>query len=338
MRLLREAVDAYRLRLKRRRALWRAFRSRNRLTIIRDGTGAIRPGMILCFGSVRNEALRLPHFLEHHRRLGVEHFLFVDNSSDDGSGDFLAGQPDVSIWMTQDSYRAARFGLDWVNWLLMRHGTGHWCLTLDADEVMIYPDWQARNLTDLTRWLDARGAEAMATMMLELYPKGPLSGASHHPGKDPVQTLPWFDPAGYDHTPMGRYGHVSIRGGVRKRMFFAEAPEQAPHLHKTPLIRWRRGFAYHSSTHIALPRHLNTAFGRTDLPTGVLLHSKFLPNILSKSQEEKLRGEHFTHAERYDQYYSGVLADPDLWFEGSRRFEGWEQLEALGLLRRGEWL
>ena len=293
--------------------------------------------MVLCFGTVRNEAARLPYFLEHHRKLGVGQFLLVDNASDDGSADMLQRQPDVSLWTTPDSYKASRFGLDWVNRLLRRYGSGHWCLTLDADELLIYPHWQARSLTDLTGWLDAQGAATMAAMMLDLYPKGPLSRAAYQPGQDPVAALPWFDGTGYDRTAMDRFGHVSIRGGVRRRVFFAGAPGHAPHLHKTPLIRWRPGYAYLSSTHIALPRRLNDGFQRVDLPTGLLLHSKFLPNILDKSNEEKQRGEHFTHVGHYQDYYDSIIADPDLWCEQSVRYEGWQQLEALGLMARGGW-
>ena len=332
-----DATEAYRLRWKRRGLLWRAFRSRKRLTSVQDHTAVIRPGMVLCLGAIRNEAARLPHFLDHHRRLGVGHFLFVDNASDDGSPDLLARQADVSVWSTPDSYKASRFGLDWMNWLLRRYGAGHWCLTLDADELLIYPQWQDRNLTDLTRWLDAHQAQAMACMMLELYPKGPLSQAVHLAGQDPVKTLPWFDGHGYDRTRVNRFGHVSIRGGVRRRVFFADRPDHAPHLHKTPLVRWKSSYAYLSSTHIALPRHLNGGFDRPDLPTGVLLHTKFLPNILDKSKEEKQRGQHFTHPDRYDCYYDSIIADPDLWHDGSVQYQDGQQLEALGLMSRGHW-
>ena len=178
----------------------------------------------------------------------------------------------------------------------------------------------------------------MAATLLELYPKGPLSQASYMPEQDPVEALPYFDPTGYDCTAIDRYGHVSIRGGVRRRVFFSDNPDHAPHLHKTALIRWNRRYAYISSTHIALPRRLNGGFVRLDLPTGVLLHTKFLPNILDKSREEKHRAEHFTHAERYDLYYDGIIADPILWSEGSARYEGWEQLERLGLMRAGGWV
>lgn len=332
-----DAVVAYRLRLKRRGLLWRAFRSRRQLRALADRTAAIGPATILGFATVRNEGLRLPYFLDHHRRLGIGHFLIVDNGSDDGSAEWLAGQGDVSVWHTAASYKASRFGLDWLNWLLFRHGAGHWCLTLDADEILIYPHWQTRDLADLTGWLQAQGVDFFAAMMLDLYPQGRLSDTRYAAGDDPLRALPWFDATGYDRTPQQRFRNTSIRGGVRRRVFFAGQPDHAPHLHKTPLIRWNRSFAYVSSTHIVLPRRLNGGFARSQLPTGALLHTKFLQNILDKSREEKARGEHFTHVERYGVYYDSLIADPDLWTPASQRFVGWEQLERLGLMQRGAW-
>ena len=44
-----------------------------------------RADEIRCFFCGRNEARRLPEFLEYHRRLGVERFFFVDNGSTDES-------------------------------------------------------------------------------------------------------------------------------------------------------------------------------------------------------------------------------------------------------------
>lgn len=328
---------SYRLRLRRKRLLWRALRSRHRLTQITDRTAAIERGAILVFACVRNEAARLPFFLAHYRRLGVDHFLIVDNGSDDGTSDLLHDQPDVSLWRTEASYRTARFGMDWINWLLMRFGSGHWCLTVDADELLVYPDCDSRPLRALTTDLEARGAQCMAAMMLDLYPKGPLSQSSHVPGSDPTEVLGWFDATGYTHAYQQRFQSTSIRGGPRRRYFFADRPDFAPHLHKTPLVRWHRRWAYLSSTHIILPRRLNRGFDPAlGQPTGVLLHTKFLDQVIEKSREEKDRGEHFTHAERYDTYYDEVIADPDLWTPGSTRYEGAAQLEALGLMTQGK--
>ncbi len=211
--------SAYRMRLKRRRLLFRSIRSRHQLAPVVDRTALISPNQILCFSTIRNEAARLPFYLRHYRALGVAHFLFVDNGSDDGSVDLLAQQPDVSIWKTSASYKGARFGVDWLGWLQMRYGHGHWCLTADADELLVIPHMPDRNLHGLTDYLDAHDIPAFGAMMLDLYPRGPLSEAKCPPGDDPSQVLNWFDAANYSWEVLSRYGHISIRGGVRKRLF-----------------------------------------------------------------------------------------------------------------------
>ncbi len=111
----------------RRILLARALRKRRELRRVTDRTSQIGKDGILCAMVVRNEAARLPWFLAHHRRLGVDHFLIIDNDSSDGSQALLREQSDVSLWSTGGSYRKSRFGLDWLNWVLMRHGNGHWC-------------------------------------------------------------------------------------------------------------------------------------------------------------------------------------------------------------------
>ena len=159
---------AYRMRLKRRRLLWRALRSRHQLkaptrpAIPRDG--------VLAFVVLRNEAARLPYFLDHYRDLGVAHFLMIDNGSDDGSTEMLAAQPDVTLWQTSASYRASRFGLDWLNWLLWRHGHGRWCLTVDADELLVYDQMETRKLPALTDQLERKARKGFGTLMLDMFP------------------------------------------------------------------------------------------------------------------------------------------------------------------------
>jgi hypothetical protein len=330
--------EAFGQRMKRRRLLWRSLRARRQLRPLADRTRAIEPGAILCFATVRNEAQRLPHYLEHYRRAGVAHFLMVDNGSNDGTAALLADQPDVSLWQAQGSYREARFGVDWLTWLQIRHGHGHWCLTADADEILVFPHMDSRGLPALTGWLDGRGCRAFGALMLDMYPKGPLDSGSSRAGDDPFEQLCWFDAGGYSWEYLRRYGQISIRGGPRRRVFFKNRPALAPHMHKVPLIRWNRRYAYVSSTHTVLPRPLNAVFDRRlGLPSGVLLHSKFLDGAAERSREEKQRREHFTHAGRYDSYYDRIMEKPDLWYPEAVRYSGWQQLEALGLMTRGSW-
>lgn len=337
---LRAAVVALRLRLRRQRFRLRALRSRRDLHAIADRTGAIRPGDILGAATVRNEMDRLPFLLSHMRRLGVRHFLIVENGSDDGTRDYLAAQPDVSLWTTRRSYKAARFGMDWLTWLLARHAHGHWCLTVDADEIFIYPYWETRDLRALTGWLDAEGRTSFGAMMLDMYPKGPAGQAVVPAGEDPFGVLGWFDAGNYSVKVQPRRRNLLIQGGVRARMFFAAEPEKAPTLNKIPLVRWNRRFVYANSTHALLPRRLNLVYGRNgeEVASGLLLHTKFLPVVVRKSREEKARREHFANGSRYDAYYDQVMADPDLWCAASTRLRGWRHLEALGLMSRGGWI
>lgn len=331
---------AYRLRWKRRKLLWRAFRKRHELRAVADRTGAIRPDTILCFSTVRNEAARLPWFLEHHRRLGVGHFLFVDNGSDDGSAAWLSAQPDVSLWSTGAGYKAARFGADWLTWLQMRYGHGRWCLTLDADEVLIYPYWETRDLRALTEWLVASGRAALPAMMLDLYPRGRLGEQAYLPGQDPTEVVGWFDAGNLTITRQPELWNLWIQGGVRSRAFLEASPRQGPTLSKTPLILWNRRYAYVNSTHSILPRRLNRVYATDggEAPSGILLHTKFLPTIVARSREERDRAEHFHDATLYERYYAGVIDAPDLWCPQSRPYRGWRELEALGLMSRGGWI
>ncbi|MEL6204249.1 MAG: glycosyltransferase family 2 protein, partial [Pseudomonadota bacterium] len=221
------AAQAYRMRWKRRRLLWRSFRSRHALCAVTPHP--VQPlGAILAVACVRNEALRLPYWLAHNRRLGVDRFLVVDNGSDDGTRDLLADQPDVSLWSTDAGYKASRFGMDWLNHLLNRFGAGHWCLTVDADELLVYPHSARLGLAALAAELDRRRQPALGTLMVELYPKGPLAGASYLPGQDPTEALPFFDAEGYRIHRQRPARNLWVQGGPRERVFFADRPALSP--------------------------------------------------------------------------------------------------------------
>jgi hypothetical protein len=340
MEWLRHLGIAYRLRWKRRRLLFRALRKRGQLRCVVDRTQNIQPDTILGAVTVRNEIVRLPFFLEHHRKLGVGHFLMVDNASDDGTTAYLADQPDVSLWTTAHSYRLSRFGMDWLTWLQIRYAHGHWCLTLDADEIFIYPYHDTRPLRALTEWLDENGRSSFGALMLDMYPKGRLQDHPYQPGADPFSALCWFDAGNYMIQKKPDLQNLWIQGGPRARKFFEDNPRRAPTMGKMPLVKWNRRFVYNSSTHSLLPRRLNRVYAAHggEMLSGILLHTKFLNVVVEKSAEEKTRREHFANSDLYEEYYDSLIANPDLWCEGSTRFISWRQLDAMGLMSRREWV
>lgn len=304
-----------------------------------DRTGRIRPDDLLVFCTIRNERVRLPYFLSYYRRLGIRHFLIVDNGSDDGSRDYLAAEPDVSLWTTAASYRRARFGVDWMNWLLGRYGQGHWCLTVDADEFLVYPFCDTRPLQALTDWLDASGVRSFSAMQLDMYPKGPIGAEPYTEGRNPFEIAEWFDSGNYTFRKNPRLGDLWIQGGPRARAFFSEAPQDSPALNKIPLVRWRRHYAYVSSTHALLPRGLNLVYDEAggEKIAGCLLHAKFLDTFGAKTAEELARREHYAGGREYGAYAGGAEATSVLWCRWSERYINWRQLEILGLMSKGNW-
>jgi Glycosyl transferase family 2 len=329
----------YRLRLARQRWLIRAFRKRRELRSIVDQTALIRPDSILLFSTIRNERVRLPYFLKYYRDLGVNHFLIVDNDSTDGSGAYLQDQPDVSLWHSTHSYKRARFGVDWMNWLQRKHGHDHWCLVVDPDEFFVYPFCDTRPLRALTDWLDASSIKSFSAMLLDMYPKGPYDLIPYREGSDPLQLACYFDRGNYVIQRNHKFGNLWIQGGPRARMFFADIPERAPALNKIPLVKWHRSYAYVSSAHMLLPRGLNLVYDEWggEKASGCLLHAKFIHTLVDKAEEEMDRRQHYANSHEYRAYRAGLAVQPDLWTKWSERYINWRQLEILGLMSKGNW-
>lgn len=329
----------YRLRLARKRWLVRAFRKRRELRPVIDRTNLIGNDALLLFSTLRNERVRLPYFLQYYRQLGINHFLIVDNDSDDDGRDYLAAQPDVSLWTTRASYKRSRFGVDWLNWLQMKYGHGHWTLVVDPDEFFVYPFCDTRPLRALTDWLDASSIKSFSAMLLDMYPKGPFDAVPYREGQDPFEIANWFDSGNYTISRNHRFGNLWIQGGPRMRAFFSDTPERAPALNKIPLVKWHRSYAYVSSTHMLLPRGLNQVYDEWggEKASGVLLHAKFLDTFAAKAEEEMRRMQHYANSHEYRAYNTHVAKEPDLWCKWSEKYINWRQLEILGLMSKGNW-
>lgn len=333
-------LGTYRLRLERKRKRVRSLRKKRELNAVANRTQQISRDDVLLFCTLRNERIRLPFFLEYYRKMGIRHFLFVDNDSDDGSGDYLRMQEDVSVWHTTQSYKRSKFGVDWLNALQSKYGVGHWNLVVDVDEFFVYPFCDSRPIQALTDWLDASSIKSFGAMLLDMYPRAPLEDTTYHAGQNPMEVAEYFDSGNYTITRNPAYGNLWIQGGVRARTFFETEPHRAPALNKIPLVKWSRGNVYISSTHTLLPRGLNLVYDEWggEKPSGVLLHAKFLNTFKQKSEEELVRKQHYANSHEYRAYSKGLKERPSLWCRWSEKYINWRQLEILGLMSKGSWV
>jgi hypothetical protein len=281
------------------------------------------------FSTVRNERLRLPYFLHFYREMGTKLFVIADNQSQDGTTAYLQGQPDVLLFRACGSFSESMFGISWLNALLHQFGQNRWCLTVDADELLVFPHCEQLKLRGLVRYLEARGANALPTFLLDMYSREPIGEAICQVGTPFLSVCPFFDSTGYlKQERRGPTHNVPTRGGPRYRLFWERyiREKPSPYLPKVPLVRWSKSLYYTSNHHISNARVSDV--------TGVLLHFKFFADFPSRVEEEVGRREHFSHASQYAAYWEVISQQPDVraFYEGSVRYECSLQLMEMGLL------
>ncbi len=316
---------------------YRAFLKSKELTLTVNHISQLKKCKLILFCTLKNEAQRIPYFLNYYRNLGVEHFVFVDNQSTDGFISLVNDQSDVTVFLADGSYKESNFGMHWINYLLRKYGCGKWCLTCDPDEFIVYPYMDTRNLYDLTDYLGSIHRESFFTCMIDMYGTHPISLTYYASGQDPLEVCPYFDKIGYVKQNSANFRNIWMQGGVRRRVFFSDNPASAPALNKIPLIRWKWYFAYVESMHMALPRRLNDVVSHSEV-IGSLLHFKFINQLSEKVELELVNKQHFNNSYEYRKYDSLIQSKETLYDSSiSVKYQDWRTLYSYGLLNKGEW-
>lgn len=277
---------------------------------------------ILLFMRIRNEELRLPWMLTYYRALGVGAFFIVDNHSSDGSTEYLLAQDDVFLFHTTQSYAAANYGMAWINTLLDDFAMGHWAITVDADEMLVYPASETTGLDMLTRYLDTTGADSLRAPLLDMYSAQPIREAHYNKGTNFLDTCSYFDTGSFS---------ADGRKGPRQRVFWGDDRElqgaRPPYLVKVPLVKWQPKHRYKASTHLIE----NATNGDV---SGVLLHFKFFSDFHEKVLTAVQEGEYWHGSEQYAVYLEKLQRNPDLsaYYPGSVCYHNSEQLVTLGYM------
>lgn len=185
-----------------------------------------------CLALVHNERTILDEFFRHYRGLGVRRFFLIDDRSDDGSAAMLEAQSDVTLFRPKDGSTYAQHKRAWRREILDHFLTDAWVALPDIDEHLVWPGCETSDLPALIDSLEARGSEALYSIMIDMYADAPLAEQAHRPGQRLIESFPLFDdnvapPFGYRRLPHSRKylrknpsPRVALFGGVRDRLFF----------------------------------------------------------------------------------------------------------------------
>jgi hypothetical protein len=280
---------------------------------------------------VKNEFDRLPDFLRHYRRLGIERFVFIDNGSSDGTIEFLSAQPDVDLYS-----RPGRFDWvlkqGWINRIVNRYGYDRWYIYADADEHIVYEGCEAHAFPELTARIVGRGLTRVRGFLLDMYAAGPLLNSVFLSGGRLLEAYPWFDRDTYREA---RFKEImSMKGGPRQRIFGVIDADFRPELTKYPLFKIERG-EYMVNPHHVWPWDKNFSSPRY---LGIM-HFKFLPGLIDRIRATVEHKNYWNESLEYRCYLKAIEQDPNisLHCKSSERLTFFAQLVSLGLIAPIAW-
>lgn len=207
----------------------------------------------------QNTAFYLPRLVAHHRELGIEHFVLLDNGSTDSSVECAA---DLGMIVASCALSFRDFQME------MRHAAttafcrGGWRLVVDSDELFDYPGSSRHTLPEVLTWLNARGQTAVVAQMLDLVPEDGFTAALDSDYDQAIAACEWYDVSTIEaHSyldPALPFAHLLARntltdpriailfGGIRRTLFGEDCC-----LSKHPLFRPGAGVDPAPHPHVA---------------------------------------------------------------------------------------
>jgi glycosyltransferase involved in cell wall biosynthesis len=275
---------------------------------------------VLAICVVRNGALHLRSFVEHHLRLGVHHIVFLDNGSTDNTVELASAMERVTVLRTDAPYQ--RFENTMKRYLARRFSTGRWNLCVDIDERFDYPGSDMVPLPDLLRYLRNHRYTALVAHMLDLAPDCTLAELDASADEPPDQRHVYYDLSNIRKQPY-RWGELSsdeIRmhwDGIRNSLFGFQGA-----LTKAPLVFVRREMDLFSGWHHSRRAHV------ADI-AGLLLHYPFAGGFAEKVRDAVETGRYgkVTTGE-YERYWKALRTSGEFSFlrPTSKRWRGMDAL------------
>jgi hypothetical protein len=279
----------------------------------------------------------LNRFFDHHRRLGVQEFVFLDLTPEGGLGQLLVGEDRAAVWRPRVDFDASRV-LHWLNYLRGIYATGRWCLSLDLNDMLVYYRSETRQIGDLIDFLESENRDHIFAQIIEMY--GSERAMDLNPQDDLLDKLCYFDPYGYaTEARSGPFDNVIVRGGLQRRTLFSTRPLQAPILSRIPLAKWTRFKSYIAETQVMLPKQMNVPHSPWhSTPTACLLRFALANEDDQLEMAARVELSNSIRAFAHSSYLGTKgLREQSLRREFSARFERSEDLVDFGLLNPGQW-
>lgn len=264
---------------------------------------------------LRNGSEYIETFLMHYRQMGIAHFIFIDNGSDDDTLDLLRGEKDVTIYQTSLPHKF--YENDIRRLVIEKHSKNRWCLNVDIDELFDYPDSDKISLKDLLRYLSGNQYTSVAGYMLDMFnkevvfrdnEKTNLKESYRFYDISNIEKKDYYAPDVIAYCNYNTLSSNDIKcyfGGIRKTLF---ASNIAGHylLTKHPLI-----YLDGELEPVTNPHYCNKS--KVADVSCVLYHYKFTPSFKDKVLESRKTNRYIKFAQRqYDQYYKKIAEDNSL--------------------------
>lgn len=297
--------------------------------------------VIVCL--VRDGSRYLPEFLNHHRDMGVERFVFLDNDSKDGTPELLSEEHGVTVIQSRMPYRSCKIAAK--QFLTQHFGVNNWVLLLDIDEFFQFPFCENLTLRNFVRYLNRNDYSAVVAQMLDMFPSGPiktLDKSKNNDGTAPPSlnarqsflvehryfSLEGLHKVAYSESICNQPGNLvdcdaltALFGGIRYQKFKTDV-----FLTKHPLIFPAKGAKLHNC-------HLVRSAQLADL-SGALLHYKFVEGFHEYVSQIASEGSFHNRSAEYKSYQQILSDTPDLTFfdEASRTYSSTKQLIDYGFI------
>ena len=141
------------------------------IIIKRDFKNAPTDNSIILVCVLRDEELLLPYFIDYYKKMGVSHFVFVDNGSIDNSQKYLTEHEfeNIKVYHTKDSYADNLYGVAWVNQILNEQLKNKWCIVVDVDELLMLKE--NMKLPEVREKMIKNDSSILVTCLIDFYPR-----------------------------------------------------------------------------------------------------------------------------------------------------------------------